>query len=205
MSDLPELPAGYREIPFAPGLTEIANSRLPFFLLLFLAGLGATFVVAGLAIAVGTFVWLGSRSLEPVLVTTLLVAVSLVALGVALIVRVLIEKTWIVGNGTVAQRDRFRLRGGSRLLEFSGVRGFEIVHRVWQTGRGSSDELVLLLEDARRIEVLEVENRPKKWRSDESAGIEPVLHQLGQYLAWRSALPLTIRDWGIQEPDADGA
>jgi hypothetical protein len=150
--------------------------------------------------ALRIFLSLGSRPLEPTLLVPLLFAV----IGVALIFGPVIEKTWIVGNGTVAQRYRFRLLGRSRLLEFNDARGFEIVHRVWATGRGSSDELVLLLEDARRIEVREVENWPKKWRLDEPAGIEPVVHQLGLYLARRSALPLTVREWVIQQPKDPG-
>jgi len=191
-----ELPVGYRAIPFSPGLTEIVGPGLPLWLLLFAAGLGVAFAAVGTAGTVALLPSLGSRPFEPTRLGPLLFAV----IGVGLVVGLQIKKTWIVGNGRVGQHHRFLLFGGSQVREFHGARGFAIVHAVWKDGWGSSDALLLLTEDNQRIQIHGVQNQYKSRSADEPGPIESVVLGLGRYLAWRSGLPLSVREYGISPP-----
>ena len=195
-SEAAELPVGYRAIPFAPGLTEIAGPGLPLWFVLFAGGLGVTFAAAGTAATIAVLPSLASRPFEPTRLAPLLFAV----IGVALIVGLLIKKTWVVGNGTVAEHYRVRLLGGSRLREFRGARAFAIVHAVWTNGWGSSDALLLLTEGDERIQLRGVQNQYQSRSADKPGPIETVVLGLGRYLSWRSGLPLSVREYGISPP-----
>jgi hypothetical protein len=198
MSAPPELPPGYAVRSTEFGIAEIGEALSPGVWLLPLVGaFGALCAGVGIAAFFSPYGW-SAGGWNPWF------HLAFVFVGLAMIVASLgalfVESTWIVGARTLARRHRLRFLGRSWLREYRDARGLELVHGVWRDGRGRTDELFLITEDYRKVQI-QSRNWLTSWTGGEFEEYESVCRKLGHYLSWRSGLPLKVREFTIAPPD----